>query len=309
MSEDLAVPRSETEQREAVPSEVPQDTRRPIEDMVIGQLRVKSEVREVQGVSLDADKRELQRQTRDSAEYHFRDKQVEASDALIDEVGALLTESGGAQIVEICSTARFTAKAGDLGLRPGFAVDLCENKPYGPHEGVSWDLSKASDVKELFEMIAFERAVIVTGSPPCTAFSQLQNWSWYPEWEKWQAMKLLHVAVDVYEEQIRAGCMGIPCNAKDQRCFHCILTDALLSSEDRDEEWFERYQQVRVQADEMGDKFEGVGGSLGSQMFEQQWATFSQTHCDGWRNSQDGFCVRTRACEKSASSTTTADVG
>ena len=54
-------------------------------------------------------------------------------------------------------------------------------------------------------MIAFEQPVIVTGSSFCTAFSQFQNWSWYPEWEKWQAMKLLHVAVDVYEEQIRAG--------------------------------------------------------------------------------------------------------
>ena len=122
--------RSETEQRAVVPSEVPQDTRSSIEDMEIGQLRVK---REVQGVSLDANKRELQRLARDSAEYYFRDEQVEASDALIDEVGALLTESGGAQVIEICSKARFTAKAGDLGLRPGFAVDLSWNKPYGPH--------------------------------------------------------------------------------------------------------------------------------------------------------------------------------
>ena len=61
-----------------------------------------------------------------------------------------------------------------------------------------------SDVKQLFEMIAFEQPVIVTGSRPCTTFSQFQNWSWYREWEKWQAMKLLLVAVDVYEEQIRA---------------------------------------------------------------------------------------------------------
>ena len=52
-----------------------------------GQLRV-------QGVSLDADKRELQRLARDSVEYYFKDKQVKASDSLIDEVGALLTESG-----------------------------------------------------------------------------------------------------------------------------------------------------------------------------------------------------------------------
>ena len=52
----------------------------------------------------------------------------------------------------------------------------------------------------------------------------------------------------------------------------------------------------------------GVGGRLMSQMFKQQWTTLSQTHCDGWRKSQDCFCIRTRACEHSASSITTADV-
>ena len=92
------------------------------------------------------------------------------------------------------------------------------------------------------------------------------------------------------------------CTAIDQRCFHFILTDVLLSSEDRDEEWFERCQQVRVQTDQVGDKFEGVGGSLGPQMFKHQWVTLSQTH-DGWRNSQDGFCIRTRTCEHGALST------
>ena len=44
------------------------------------------------------------------------------------------------------------------------------------------------------------------------------------------------------------------CTAKDPRCFHCILTDVLLSSEDRDEESFERRQQVRVQTDQVGNK-------------------------------------------------------
>ena len=107
-----------TEQRVVVPPEVSQDTRKCIEDMEISQFEVKSEVREVQGVSLDGDKRELQRLARDSADYCFRDKQVEASDALIDEVGALLTESGGAQIIETFTPDRFAAKAGDLRLRP-----------------------------------------------------------------------------------------------------------------------------------------------------------------------------------------------
>ena len=58
---------TQTDQRVAVPPEVPQDMRSSIEDMEIGQLRAKREVREVQGVSLDADRRELQRLARDSA--------------------------------------------------------------------------------------------------------------------------------------------------------------------------------------------------------------------------------------------------
>ena len=75
----------------------------------------------------------------------------------------------------------FRNRGWGLGIETGF---LQSN---GPQEGGSWDLSKARDVKELFEMIAFEQPVVVTRSPPCTAFSQFQNWSWYPEWEKWQA--------------------------------------------------------------------------------------------------------------------------
>ena len=55
----------QTEQRVVVPPEVPQDERSSIEDVEISQLRVKREVREVQGVSLDADKRELQRLARE----------------------------------------------------------------------------------------------------------------------------------------------------------------------------------------------------------------------------------------------------
>ena len=94
-------------------------------------------VRKVQGVSLDTDKRESSKDWQETVlNATSETKQVEASDALIDEVGALLTESGGAQTIEIFSPDRFAAKAGDLRLKPGFAIDLCENKPYayGPHE-------------------------------------------------------------------------------------------------------------------------------------------------------------------------------
>ena len=73
-----------TQQRVVVPPEVPQDTRNSIEDVDISQLKVKREVRKVHEVSLDTDKRELQRLARNSVEYYSRDKQVEASDAFID---------------------------------------------------------------------------------------------------------------------------------------------------------------------------------------------------------------------------------
>ena len=46
---------------------------------------------EAQPGAAEAERRE-RRLARDSAEYNLRDEQVEASDALIDEVGALLTE-------------------------------------------------------------------------------------------------------------------------------------------------------------------------------------------------------------------------
>ena len=134
---------------------------------------------------------------------YFKDEQVKASDALINEVGSLLTESGKAQIIDTVALDSFVVRVGDLQLKQGFASDLCENKPYGPHEDECWDLGKNNDVKELFEIIGFERPMIVAGSPPCTACSQFQNVSWRPEWEKRQATKLLHVAMDVYEKHIR----------------------------------------------------------------------------------------------------------
>ena len=76
-------------------------------------------------------------------------------------------------ILEIYSPKRFTAMASKLGLKPGFAVDLSEVKPYGPHNGQPWDLTTEEDVKELEEMQDFEQPVLMTGSPPCDPFRQL----------------------------------------------------------------------------------------------------------------------------------------
>ena len=46
-------------------------------------------------------------------------------------------------MLELCSPTTLTnpALCNTLGLRPGFAVGLCERKPYGSNEGDLWDLN------------------------------------------------------------------------------------------------------------------------------------------------------------------------
>ena len=84
-------------------------------------------------------------------------------------------ELGAVYILDAFSPERFTdpVLCSKLGLRPGFAVDLCECKPYGPNAGEYWDLNKPADIKELQEMIDYEEPFLLTGSPPCDPFSQL----------------------------------------------------------------------------------------------------------------------------------------
>ena len=133
-------------------------------------------------------------------------------------------------------------------------------------------------------------------------------------------MKLLHVAVDVQEEQIRAGRYLLhehPLGAspwldprmtalqKTKGVFTVSSPMCCFQAKIETRDGSRNVTKFVYKPTKWVTNSTGVGGSLGSQMFEQQWATLSQTHCDGWRNSQDGFSIRTRACEHSASSTTT----
>ena len=56
--------------------------------------------------------------------------------------------------------------------------------------------------------------------------------------------------------------------AKEERCFHCIITNVLFPSEGRNEGRFERCQQVCVQTNQVDDEFEGTGSSFGQEMFK-----------------------------------------
>ena len=73
--------------------------------------------------------------------------------------------------MEIYSPKRFAAQAEHYGLRPGFAVDLEEQKP----DATYWDLSREEDVRELDKYVHEVEPTFLTGSLPCDQFSQLQN--------------------------------------------------------------------------------------------------------------------------------------
>ena len=103
----------------------------------------------------------------------YRRQGVDVMEEEMKSIAALQVELGAAHVLEIFSPKRFTAGAPGLGLRPGFAVGLCEAKPYGDHAGENWDLAKDEDVEELEAMVDFEKPVLLTGSPPCDPFSQL----------------------------------------------------------------------------------------------------------------------------------------
>ena len=105
----------------------------------------------------------------------FRKQGMDITAEECRQIAALQIELAGCHVLELFSPKRFSEQASSFGLKPGFAVDLCEQKPYGPEKGQHWDLSRDKDVKELAEMIEYEDPWLITGSPPCDPFSQLQH--------------------------------------------------------------------------------------------------------------------------------------
>ena len=68
----------------------------------------------------------------------FRAPNMEPYEHMTSEEAAMMVEIGATQVLEVFSPKRFTARAGDLGLRPRFAVDLCGTKHYRPNDGRHW---------------------------------------------------------------------------------------------------------------------------------------------------------------------------
>ena len=137
--------------------------------------------------------------------YEVRSVDITEEDA--EAIALMSCEMAAVDVMEIYSPKRFTEAAAQFKLRPGFAVDLCEEKP----EGGYWDLRKESDIQEVREWIDKDEPALLTGSPPCHMFSLLQNISWYKlspevrERRMKEALNHLHVSCEMYRKQYDAG--------------------------------------------------------------------------------------------------------
>lgn len=138
-----------------------------VEDVVVPPSASEQDARDISSVSLEvlaeqlpseisAFKQELMSLEEVYISSCYRNKGVDITEEEVRQIALMSVELGSSHIVEMFSPKRFNAMASRLGLRPGFSVDLTEAKPYGPHAGECWDLSKDEDVRELEEMIDYE---------------------------------------------------------------------------------------------------------------------------------------------------------
>ena len=137
----------------------------------------------------------------------YRAQGVDITEEEVTAIASLCVELAAVDVMEIYSPKRFTEAAPRFGLKPGYAVDLCEQKPSGGF----WDLSKEADVKELEQLVEEEEPYLLTGGPPCEAFSRLQGINKNrvpPEIRKQRrekGEKHLHLSIEMYRKQLKAG--------------------------------------------------------------------------------------------------------
>ena len=71
---------------------------------------------------------------------------------------------------EVYSLPRIVTVAQAAGLRGGFSLDLTAPDP----DGYTWDFSRPSCRTKARELLKFQKPYLLIGSPPCTAYSNLQ---------------------------------------------------------------------------------------------------------------------------------------
>ena len=113
----------------------------------------------------------------DSPMGSFNSGEVQAMDALAAEgrcrdMDAVRAKLGCKNDVsEVYSPPRIVTVAEAAGLRGGFSLDLTAPSP----NGQTWDFAKSSDRRRALELQQAQKPYLLIGSPPCTAWSNLQN--------------------------------------------------------------------------------------------------------------------------------------
>ena len=90
-----------------------------------------SSLEAVESGALTAWKAELLGIVKQQVRGAFRTSGVDVSEGEVNKIALMSVEVGAVDIAEIYSPHRVTARAAEFGLRPGFAVDLQEQKPSG----------------------------------------------------------------------------------------------------------------------------------------------------------------------------------
>ena len=119
----------------------------------------------------------------------------------------------GADVVEVYSQPRIAQEAslryyGGTELKAGWSLHLTMRNP---KDGQPWDLSKREVQDKVKGKVRRSKPFIVIGSPPCTAFSQLQGWNNHrrdPDVVKSElkaAKAHVNICFELYEGQRRNG--------------------------------------------------------------------------------------------------------
>ena len=122
-------------------------------------------------------------------------------------------ERQGADVVELFSQPRIAQESalrryGGTELKAGWSLDLTMRDP---STGMPWDLSCKITQRKVRKMVVESKPFMLVGSPPCTAFSQIQGLNNYrrdPEVvKKEMAAACAHIVFcfEMYEIQRRAG--------------------------------------------------------------------------------------------------------
>ncbi|CAK0857259.1 unnamed protein product [Prorocentrum cordatum] len=150
-------------------------------------------------------KAELLPLVREQVSGHWASAGVDIADEEVDSIALSALQLGAVDVAEVHSPHRFSARAAEFQLRPGFAADLEELK----EDGTPWDLRRPEDVKELEKQQERMDPILLTGSPPCEKFSSLRVLSAKFRTEEQEAAEMeearhhLKVAVDAYWRQLR----------------------------------------------------------------------------------------------------------